>query len=59
MKRKFEKINSKIEISTCSSTSVPNFSHFEEVLFRDQICPKNMNENKFEKRNIKIEISIW
>ena len=48
-----------MEISTWSSISVPNFTQFEEVHFRDQICPKNMNENNFEKRNIKIERSIW
>ena len=59
MKRKLEKINFKMEISTWSSTSVPNLSHFEESHFRDQICPKNMNENNSEKRNIQIEISIW
>ena len=59
MKRKFEKINIKMEISTWSSASVPNFSEFEEVHFQDQICPKYMNENNFEKRDIKIEISIW
>ena len=59
MKRKFEKINIKIEIGTWSSTSVPNFSQLEEVHFWDQICRKNMNENNFEKRNTKIEISIW
>ena len=51
---KFEKISIKMEISTWSSTSVPNFSQFEEFHSRDQVCPKNMNKNNFEKRNIKI-----
>ena len=60
MKRKFEKKkNIKMEISTWSSTSLPNLSQFEKVHFRDQSCPKNMNKNNFEKRNIKIGISIW
>ena len=59
MKRKFEKINIKMEITTWSSTSLPNFSLFEEVHFRDKICQKNMNENNLKKINIKIEISIW
>ena len=58
MKRKLEKTNFKMEISTWSPTSVPNFSQFEEVHFKEQICPKNMNEKNSEKRNIQIEISI-
>ena len=58
MKRKFEKINIKMEISTWSSTSVPNFSQFEEGHFKDEICPKNMNENNLEKISIEIEINI-
>ena len=59
MKRKVKKLNIKMEVSTSPSTCVPNFSQFEEIHFRDEICPKNMNENTFEKRNIKVEISIW
>ena len=59
MKRKFEKINIKMEISTWPSTSVPNFGQFEEVHFWDQISTKNMNKNNFQKRNTVIEISIW
>ena len=31
MKRKFEKINIKMEIKTWASTSVPNFTQFEEL----------------------------
>ena len=54
----FEKINVKIELSLKQSTSVPNFSQFEELQILEPDLPKNMNENYFEKINIKFERSI-
>ena len=33
--------------------------NLENFRFWDQICPKNMNENNFEKINIKTVLSIW
>ena len=32
--------------------------NLENFTFWDYICPKNMDDKKFEKINIKIEISI-
>ena len=56
--RNFEKINIKIEISILQSTSVTNFSQFEELQVLGPICLKNLNEKNFEEINIKPVISI-
>ena len=32
--------------------------NFENVGFRDQVCPKNVNDKKFGKININFEIKI-
>ena len=55
----FEKINIKIEISTWPSTSVQNFSQFEELQILGPNLSQNMNENFFEKINIKMQIGAW
>ena len=54
----FEKINIKIEISIQQSTSVLNFSQFEELQILGPNLHKNMNEKNCEKINIKTVISI-
>ena len=53
-----KKINIKIEISIYQSTSIPNFSQFEELQILGSNLPKNMNEKNFKKINIKTVISI-
>ena len=45
----FKKINIKIEISTWPSTSVQNFSQFEELQILGPNLSQNMNEKDFEK----------
>ena len=55
----FEKINILEEVSTWPFTSVPNFSQFEEPQILRQNLSQNMNENNFEKINIKIETNKW
>ena len=52
--KNFEKLNMKIEISILQSTSVPNFSRFEELQILGPNFPKNMNKQNFEKVNIKM-----
>ena len=41
-----------------ATTSVPNFSQFEELQILRPTLAKNMNEKNFEKINIKTVISI-
>ena len=55
--KNFEKIHFKIRINM----NVPLYQisdNFENVGFRDQVCPKNVNDKKFGKINIKFEIKI-
>ena len=60
MKEKnFEKKNIKMQISAWPSTSLPNFSHFEELQILGRNFFQNMNEKEFQKLNIKMEISAW
>ena len=56
--KNFEKINIKIEINLQQSTSVPNFSQFEELQILRPNCQKNMNEKNSEKIYVETVITI-
>ena len=57
--KNFEKINNEIEINIQQSTSIPNFSQFEELqIFGPNLPKKYTSAKNFVKINIKTVISI-
>ena len=58
MRNILKKLNIKTETNIQQSTSVPNFSQFEEIQILAPRLPKKYKEKNFEKINIKTVISI-
>ena len=57
--KNFEKINIKTIISIQKSTSLQNFSQFEEIQIMGPDCPKSMMSDEiFGKINFEIVISL-